>query len=67
MGRVCIPSRGPEDWRARLADPERHWRAGSSAMAASEVAERVLPCGTVLRLGWACGEARFLTPVEDEA
>lgn len=75
MGRVCIPSRGPEDWRARLADPDRLWLAAFAAFAtrfgltvgASEAAERALPFGTVLRLGWACGEARFTTPVEDEA
>ena len=33
MSLVYVPTRGPEDWRALLADPEKHWRAGYSAMA----------------------------------
>lgn len=35
MSRIYVPTRGPGDWRALLADPERHWRAGYSAMAAA--------------------------------
>jgi len=31
--RVYTPTASPADWRALLADPEKHWRAGYSAMA----------------------------------
>jgi len=31
MNRVYVPARGLEDWKARLAAPERHWRPGFSA------------------------------------
>lgn len=31
MGRIYLPSRGPESWRSLLADPDRHWRKGYSA------------------------------------
>lgn len=34
---------GLEDWRALLADPERHWRAGFSAMAAAQSWEAGFP------------------------
>lgn len=33
MGRIYLPSDGPESWRALLADPARHWREGYSAHA----------------------------------
>lgn len=56
MGRVCIPSRGPGDWRARLADPERHWRAGFSAMAAARAWEAGFPP----EVAALCGEAAEL-------
>ncbi|WP_102226675.1 DUF6946 family protein [Acidimangrovimonas sediminis] len=35
MSRIYVPTRGLGDWRALLADPEKHWRAGYSAMAAA--------------------------------
>jgi hypothetical protein len=28
-----IPTKGPDDWKGLLADPERHWRTGFSARA----------------------------------
>ncbi len=31
MSRIFVPSRGPEDWRRLLAEPERQWRRGHSA------------------------------------
>jgi hypothetical protein len=30
--RIYIPATEPEDWRSLLADPEKHWRDGYSAM-----------------------------------
>jgi len=32
MNRVHVPTKSPEDWRALLADPVKHWRKGYSAM-----------------------------------
>lgn len=31
MKKICIPSAGPDDWKAFLADPEKHWARGRSA------------------------------------
>lgn len=31
MSRVFIPTRGPDDWKALLADPEKQWARGYSA------------------------------------
>lgn len=31
MARILTFTSGPEDWRALLADPEKHWRTGYSA------------------------------------
>src|SRR5687768_16820125 len=31
MRRLLIPTKGVEDWRRLLADPDRHWRQGKSA------------------------------------
>lgn len=31
MGRIFVPSKGPDDWQAFLADPEKQWRVGYSA------------------------------------
>ncbi len=33
--RILVPSSGPDDWRRLLADPEKHWKWGYSAMAAA--------------------------------
>ncbi|RVT82140.1 hypothetical protein DXV76_16820 [Rhodobacteraceae bacterium CCMM004] len=33
---ILVPTRGPDDWRALLADPVRHWRQGYSAKAAAD-------------------------------
>jgi len=30
--RIVVPTDGPLDWKALLADPEKHWRSGYSAM-----------------------------------
>lgn len=35
MSRILVPSRGPQDWKALLADPERQWRPRFSAFAAA--------------------------------
>lgn len=32
---ILVPSRGPQDWRALLADPLTQWRAGYSAICAA--------------------------------
>ncbi len=40
MTRIVIPSKGAEDWRRVLADPERHWRDGYSAKSTAESWER---------------------------
>lgn len=37
MNTVYVPSKGPQDWQSLLAEPEKHWRRGYSAM---ELAER---------------------------
>ena len=31
MDKFYIPTKGPESWKALLADPEKHWRKGYSA------------------------------------
>ncbi|CUH81501.1 hypothetical protein SAMN04488093_10988 [Tropicibacter naphthalenivorans] len=36
MAKIYIPTRTPLDWRALLGDPDKHWRAGYSAMAAAQ-------------------------------
>ena len=33
MTRIYVPTRGTADWQALLAEPEKHWRVGFSAMA----------------------------------
>ena len=35
MSRILIPSSGAEDWKQFLADPEKQWKQGYSAMAAA--------------------------------
>lgn len=35
MTKILVPTRCPLDWKRLLADPEKHWRAGYSAMAAA--------------------------------
>lgn len=36
MAYTFVPTCGLQDWRDLLADPEKHWRAGYSAMAAAQ-------------------------------
>lgn len=46
MTRIYRPTIGLADWKAGLADPEKHWRAGFSAMATAqswEAARDALP------------------------
>ncbi len=31
MGQILIPTKGPEDWKQFLAEPDKHWRQGFSA------------------------------------
>jgi hypothetical protein len=31
MTNILIPSRGPDDWKGFLAQPDLHWRTGFSA------------------------------------
>lgn len=35
MTLIHVPTQGPGDWQRLLADPEKHWKAGYSAMAAA--------------------------------
>lgn len=35
MSRILTPTTSPLDWKALLADPEKHWRWGYSAMSAA--------------------------------
>lgn len=35
MSKIFVPTTSPEDWRSLLADPEKHWKRGYSAMAAA--------------------------------
>lgn len=35
MNRTYVPGAGLADWRARLADPEKHWKRGASAFEAA--------------------------------
>lgn len=39
MSGIYIPTRSPEDWRALLADPRKHWRPGYSAVATARAWE----------------------------
>jgi len=43
MTRIHCPTTGLADWKARLADPEKHWRAGYSAMATAQSWEAATP------------------------
>jgi len=36
MQKIIIPSKGPKDWQALLAEPDKQWRAGYSAMELAE-------------------------------
>lgn len=36
MGRILVPTKSLEDWRNLLADPDKHWRSGYSAMSAAQ-------------------------------
>ncbi len=38
-----VPTRGPADWQAYLADPEKHWKDGRSAKMLAEAREGALP------------------------
>ena len=42
---ILIPTKGPEDWKHRLADPDLHWKAGYAAYALAHrwEEERVSP------------------------
>ncbi|MEZ0018064.1 DUF6946 family protein [Sinorhizobium fredii] len=45
MSAIYVPSRGSSDWQRLLADPEKHWRVGYSAVSLAECweAARGLP------------------------
>ena len=46
-----LKTRGPADWRGRLADPSKQWRAGYSAMAAAQSWEAGFPTEVARLLG----------------
>ncbi|MEX2029577.1 MAG: hypothetical protein WD906_01185 [Anaerolineales bacterium] len=43
MKRIFVPTRAPQDWKPLLAQPERHWKAGHSAMALAQCWESAAP------------------------
>lgn len=46
MSKIYIPTTGPSDWRALLADPQKHWARGYSARTLAncwEAADGFLP------------------------
>jgi len=54
MNRIFRPTCGLADWRAGLADPDKHWRAGYSAMSTAqswEAADGALPSEIARLLG----------------
>lgn len=46
-----ITTKGPSDWRALLGDPEKHWRAGFSAMATAQSWDAGFPPEVAALLG----------------
>jgi hypothetical protein len=36
MNTIYVPSKGPQDWHALLAKPEKHWQPGKSALELAE-------------------------------
>jgi hypothetical protein len=61
---ILVPTRTPEDWRALLADPDKHWKPGFSAMSAalSWEAARGLPPEVAALLG---PDARLLLAIPE--
>jgi hypothetical protein len=46
---ILVPTRGTDEWRQLLADPDRHWKVGASAQTLAESWERPLkPAATGL-------------------
>ncbi len=35
ISKILVPTQSPEDWCHLLADPDKHWRAGYSALSAA--------------------------------
>lgn len=68
MNRIFRTTEGPADWRALLADPDRQWRAGYSAMAAAQSWEAGFPpeiaalCGCDAELQLAIVEHKVALP-----
>lgn len=68
MNRIYRATEGPADWRALLADPDRQWRAGHSAMAAAQAWEAGFPpevsnlCGPDAELQMAIVEHKVPMP-----
>jgi hypothetical protein len=56
MARIFIPSKGPDDWQALLAEPDKHWREGYSAKCAALAWEAVsgLPAEIATLFGADC-------------
>ena len=51
MSRIFRATQGPSDWRALLADPDKQWRPGYSAMAAAQSWEAGFPPEVARLLG----------------
>ena len=68
MTQIYRKTEGPADWRGLLADPDRQWRAGFSAMAAAQSWEEGFPpevavlCGADAALQLAIVEHKVAMP-----
>jgi len=61
--RIFVPTSGPLDWKRLLAKPERHWKAGHSAMALAQCWEEAhpgLPAEVAAALTMCLGELDLL-------
>jgi hypothetical protein len=36
MNHIYVPANKPEDWQALLAEPDKHWKPGYSAVALAQ-------------------------------
>ncbi len=58
---IYVPTTSPEQWKALLAQPDRHWKAGYSAMALARCWEEYKPRGFPPEIGRVLGT--FCDPV----
>ena len=67
MKRLFVPTRGVEDWKALLAKPELHWKAGNSASATAHCWEQAdgLPPEIQVALATVLGPVELLFAVPE--